>query len=183
MERMPGSEEEPKGLTRRQLLVGGGAGAGLILAWGLWPRSYAPNLKAAQGEHVMGACLKIAEDGQVIVIVPQAELGQGVYTLRPQILADELGADWRTVAVQPAPISPLYANTLLAGEWLGQDMPTLIGQAGSWAVRQYAVRNQIMLTGGSSSVRMFAQSYRSEEHTSELQSLMRISYAVFCWKT
>src|SRR3546814_18702621 len=39
-------------------------------------------------------------------------------------------------------------------------MPTLIGQAGSWAVRQYAVRNQIMLTGGSSSVRMFAQSYR-----------------------
>src|SRR3546814_10106938 len=24
---------------------------------------------------------------------------------------------------------------------------------------------------------------RSEEHTSELQSLMRISYAVFCWKT
>src|SRR3546814_3695506 len=24
--------------------------------------------------------------------------------------------------------------------------------------------------------------YRSEEHTSELQSLMRISYAVFCWK-
>src|SRR3546814_6769321 len=57
MERMPGSEEEPKGLTRRQLLVGGGAGAGLLLAWGLWPRSYAPNLKAAQGEHVMGAFL------------------------------------------------------------------------------------------------------------------------------
>src|SRR3546814_18675866 len=76
MERMPGSEEEPKGLTRRQLLVGGGAGAGLLLAWGLWPRSYAPNLKAAQGEHVMGAFLKIAEDGQVIVIVPQAELGR-----------------------------------------------------------------------------------------------------------
>src|SRR3546814_7925319 len=24
--------------------------------------------------------------------------------------------------------------------------------------------------------------FRSEEHTSELQSLMRISYAVFCWK-
>src|SRR3546814_9095840 len=27
-----------------------------------------------------------------------------------------------------------------------------------------------------------AKWYRSEEHTSELQSLMRISYAVFCWK-
>src|SRR3546814_8321677 len=28
----------------------------------------------------------------------------------------------------------------------------------------------------------FGQYFRSEEHTSELQSLMRISYAVFCWK-
>src|SRR3546814_5698808 len=27
-----------------------------------------------------------------------------------------------------------------------------------------------------------SEDYRSEEHTSELQSLMRISYAVFCWK-
>src|SRR3546814_10815565 len=29
---------------------------------------------------------------------------------------------------------------------------------------------------------VFAKAHRSEEHTSELQSLMRISYAVFCWK-
>src|SRR3546814_21186565 len=104
----------------------------------------------------MGAFLKIAEDGQVIVIVPQAEQGQGVYTLLPQILADELGADWRTVAVQPAPISPLYANTLLAGEWLGPAMPTLIGQAGSWAVRQFSLSTQIILPGGSSSFPMYA---------------------------
>src|SRR3546814_13978646 len=104
MERMPGSEEEPKGLTRRQLLVGGGAGAGLLLAWGLWTRSYAPNLKAAQGEHVMGALLKIAEDGQGIVIEPQAELGPGGYTVLPQLVADELGADWRKVSVQHDPI-------------------------------------------------------------------------------
>src|SRR3546814_993590 len=33
-----------------------------------------------------------------------------------------------------------------------------------------------------SRVAIFHQRYRSEEHTSELQSLMRISYAVFCWQ-
>ncbi|HKR24248.1 MAG TPA: molybdopterin cofactor-binding domain-containing protein, partial [Allosphingosinicella sp.] len=107
---------EAGGISRRTLLIGGGAGIGLVLAWRLWPRSYEPNLRAAEGETVMGAFLKIGRDGRVVVAVPQTELGQGVYTSLPQILADELGADWRTVAVEPAPISPLYANLLLAEE-------------------------------------------------------------------
>lgn len=147
-------------ISRRSLLVGGGAGAGLLLAWGLWPRSYQPNLNTAPGEQALNAFLKIDTAGQVVVIVPQAELGQGVTTLLPQILADELGADWRTVAVQPAPISPLYANTLLAREWLGNDYLDLLGGAGDWAINQYAIRSAMMLTGGSTSVRMFADSYR-----------------------
>ncbi|MBB4641191.1 xanthine dehydrogenase family protein molybdopterin-binding subunit [Rhizorhapis suberifaciens] len=160
MTRVRGNDEKCGGVSRRSIVIGGGAGVGLLIAWALWPRSYSPNLNAAEGEHVMNAFLKIGRDGQVVVIVPQAELGQGVYTVLPQILADELGADWRTVAVQPAPISPIYANTLLAGEWLGNDMPTLMGRAGDWAVRQYAIRNSVMLTGGSTSLRMFAGSYR-----------------------
>ena len=103
--------EAKKGISRRTLLVGGGAGAGLLLAWRLWPRSYAPNLRAAPGEALFNAFLKIGTDGRVIVAVPQAELGQGVWTSLPQILADELGADWRAVAVEPAPLSPVYATT------------------------------------------------------------------------
>ena len=105
---------EGRGISRRTVLVGGGAGVGLVLAWALWPRTYRPNLRAAEDETIFNAFLKIARDGRVIVAVPQAEVGQGVYTSLPQILADELGADWRTVAVEPAPISPVYANTLLA---------------------------------------------------------------------
>ncbi|WP_336962295.1 xanthine dehydrogenase family protein molybdopterin-binding subunit [Sphingobium aquiterrae] len=147
-------------LTRRTLLVGGGAAAGLLVAWGLWPRSYRPNLNVAPGEQALGAFLKIDRSGQVVVIVPQTEMGQGVSTLLPQILADELGADWRTVGVQPAPISPLYANTLLAGEWLDSDWTRMIGGAGDWALREYAQRGAMMLTGGSTSVRMFHDAYR-----------------------
>src|SRR5918999_6157921 len=101
-------------ISRRTLLVGGGTGIGLALAWALWPRSYRPNLRAAEGETLFNAFLKIGRDGRVVVAVPQVELGQGVYTSLPQILADELGADWRTVSVEPAPISPLYANRLAA---------------------------------------------------------------------
>src|SRR3712207_4302917 len=103
------ADREP-GVTRRRLLVTGGLGLGLVVAWAAWPRRYEPNLVAGKGEHIYNAFLKIGEDGRVIVAVPQAETGQGVFTTLPQIVADELGADWRTVGVEAAPINALYAN-------------------------------------------------------------------------
>ena len=148
------------GFNRRTLLVGGGAAAGLLLAWGIWPRSYRPNLNAAPGETVFNAFLKITASGQIVVIVPQTEMGQGVTTLLPQILADELGADWRTIGVESAPVSPLYANRLLAREWLANDWSRLTGEAGDWTIDQYATRRALMLTGAATSVPMFHTAYR-----------------------
>ena len=124
-------------ISRRNLLIGGGAGVGLIVAWAIWPRVYPDNLVAAPGEHIFNSYVKIGVDGHVTVVVPQVEMGQGVYTTLPQILADELGADWRTVAVEAAPANPVYANNLLAQEWFGN------------------VRGAEMVTGGSTSVRAF----------------------------
>ena len=161
MARFPRKKAGPiKGIDRRTLLVGGGAAAGLLIAWAAWPRRYAPNLNAAPGETIINAFLKIDRSGQIIVIVPQTETGQGVTTLLPQIVADELGADWRTVAVQSAPVSPLYANSLLAREWLANDWTRLLGDAGDWALGQYATRNALMLTGGGTSVPMFHDACR-----------------------
>ncbi|GLV24453.1 isoquinoline 1-oxidoreductase subunit beta [Sphingobium sp. TomTYG45] len=141
-------------------MVGAGASAGLLLAWGAWPRSYRPNLNTAPGETVFNAFLKIDKAGRILVVVPQAETGQGVTTLLPQILADELGADWRTVGVQSAPISPLYANTLLASEWLASDWSRLAGDFGNWTIEQYATRRALMLTGAGTSVPMFHRAYK-----------------------
>ena len=147
-------------VTRRTLLVGGGATAGLVLAWGVWPRAYRPNLVASPGETIVNAFLKIGSDGHVAIVVPQAEMGQGVWTALPQILADELGADWRTVSVEPAPIGPLYANTLLIGESAEAMMPDMLKGIGGWAARTYATRAALMLTGGSSSIRGFEPRFR-----------------------
>lgn len=152
---------ERRGISRRTFLVGGGAGVGLVLAWTLWPRVYAPNLRAAEGETALGAFLKIGRDGRVIVAVPQAELGQGSWTALPQILADELGADWRTVSVEPAPIGPLYANLLAAEEAADASLiPAALG-VDHWAAREYATRHALMLTGGSTSVRGFEDRLRA----------------------
>lgn len=143
-------------VSRRTLLIGGGAGIGLVVAWAVWPRHYAPNLTAAKGEHIVNAWVKIGEDGHVTVAVPQAEHGQGVWTTLPQIVADELGADWRTIAVEPAPLNPLYANPLATDELFGGAFPAVPA-----AVRtSHAVRSALMLTGGSSSVRQFEDDLR-----------------------
>ncbi len=104
-------------LTRRGLLIGGAAGGGLLAAWLLLPRDHPSPLPPGAGETAFGAWLRIAADGVVTVAVPQLEMGQGVTTLLPQIVAMELGADWRQVAVEPAPVSAAYANYPLAARW------------------------------------------------------------------
>jgi isoquinoline 1-oxidoreductase beta subunit len=149
-----GETREP-GVTRRRLLVTGGLGVGLVVAWAAWPRRYSPNLVAGRGEHIYNAFLKIGEDGRVVVAVPQAETGQGVFTTLPQIVADELGADWRTVAVEAAPINPLYANRLFAEELAGGIAPHLRSVAD-----EFATRSATLVTAGSTSIRMFEQPMR-----------------------
>lgn len=148
------TDREP-GLTRRRLLVTGGAGLGLVVAWAVWPRRYEPNLVAGRGEHIYNAFLKIGEDGRVVVAVPQAETGQGVWTTLPQIVADELGADWRTVGVEAAPINPLYANRLFAEELARGIAPGFRSVAG-----EFAMRSATMVTAGSTSIRMFESPLR-----------------------
>lgn len=103
-------------LDRRTLLIGGGAGVGLVLAFSLWPRRLKSGLALAPGEQAFGAFIKIARDGKVTVAVPQTETGQGIWTGLPQIVADELGAAWETVGVEPAPLSRAYANPLAKEE-------------------------------------------------------------------
>lgn len=142
-------------LNRRQILVGGGAGAGLILGWALWPRSYRPPLIANPDETIFNAFLKIAADGRVTVAVPQAEFGQGSYTALPQILADELGADWRTIAVEAAPVSPFYANRIVAGDFAAEEAHPFFQDISRWAAEEFSTRDALMITGFSSSVRAF----------------------------
>ncbi|MEM7779297.1 MAG: molybdopterin cofactor-binding domain-containing protein [Pseudomonadota bacterium] len=104
-------------ITRRGLVTGAAAGGGLLVAWWFLPRNYPNPLTAAAGEHLFDAWIKIAEDGVVSVAVPQLEMGQGITTLIPQIVAQELGADWRQIAVEPAPVAAAYPNIPLARKW------------------------------------------------------------------
>ena len=104
-------------ISRRGLLAGAAVGGGLLVAWSLLPRTYDAPLSPGRGETAFNAWIRIGRDGMVTVAVPQLEMGQGVTTLLPQVVAMELGADWRQVAVEPAPISGAYVNLPLAARW------------------------------------------------------------------
>ncbi len=150
---------------RRQLLIGGGAGVGLLVAWALWPKNSMPGINANPGETVLSPFLKIGRDGHVTILCPQTELGQGAYTAIAQIAADELGADWRTIAVEPAPIAGIYANSLFAAEngalaTPRMGVPTEVEQWAGWQQIDWPDASAAMITGGSTSVRMFEQPVR-----------------------
>ncbi len=116
-------------ITRRGVILGVGAASGLVVAWALTPRKFPAPLVPGKGEAVFDAWLKIGSDGVVTVAVPQLEMGQGITTLLPQIVAVELGADWRQIAVEPAPLSGAYANAALAAHWAPLWMPAAVGLA------------------------------------------------------
>jgi len=139
-------------LNRRTLLVATGVGAGLLLGWAAWPRRHAISWSAGPDEQLINAWVKIGADGRVVMAMPQAEMGQGIWSGLAQVLADELGADWDTLSVEPAPLGAAYVNTFPLSEPLGA-LPSLVRGAATWAGTRMIEYYEMQLTGGSSSVR------------------------------
>lgn len=133
-------------VSRRNLLIGGGAGIGLVVAFLAWPKREANPLRPEAKEPVFGSFLRIATDGRVTVAVPQVETGQGIWTGLAQIAADELGAAWENMAVEPAPRGSAYLNELLGREL------------------QVATR----ITAGSTSIRSFEHPLREAAATARI---------------
>jgi isoquinoline 1-oxidoreductase beta subunit len=132
-------------VTRRGLLIGAAAGGGLLAAWALLPRDYGNPLPAEKDETAFNAWLRLGKDGVVTVAIPALEMGQGIATLIAQVVAVELGADWRQVALAPAPLSPAYADPVLAERWAPYWLPA--GEkAGDTLARRYAENGPLVIT-------------------------------------
>ena len=145
--------------SRRGFLIGAGATVGLLVGYALWPRSYPNAWIPVEGETLLGPWVKIGPDGRVTVAVPQAEMGQGILSGFAQIVADELGADWAMMAVEPAPWHPAYANIGLATfgtAGLPGPVRGIAGRLGEEAIR----RMNLHLTGGSNSVMSYHDALR-----------------------
>jgi len=65
------------------------------------------------------AFVRVGTDERVTVIVNHSEMGQGVYTSLPMLLADELDADWNNVGFESAPVDPKYNHPAFGMQMTG----------------------------------------------------------------
>ncbi|MGB8959496.1 MAG: xanthine dehydrogenase family protein molybdopterin-binding subunit [Candidatus Aminicenantales bacterium] len=106
-------------VTRRDFLKAGATlGGGLVLGVML-PAGADPAKGLGAARLAPNAFLRIGTDGIVTVIVPQSEMGQGVATSLPMLVAEELDADWKMVRYEQAPADKAYANPLLGSQITG----------------------------------------------------------------
>jgi len=83
---------------------------------------------AQSGNRVsINAFVRIGTDDSVTVIANHSEMGQGVYTSLPQLLAEELDADWTKVKVESAPVDPVYNHPAFGMQMTGGSSSTWSG--------------------------------------------------------
>lgn len=96
-------------MKRREFLkVGSVAGGGLLITLTLPPMAAGAQAAASQSSFAMNIYLAIALDDVVTITAPVPEIGQGVRTALPMLVAEELDIDWRQVRVVQAPGSQDY---------------------------------------------------------------------------
>src|SRR5437879_11411028 len=86
-------------VTRREFLqTASVVGAGLVIGFYLPPGR--GRAAAAAGPFAPNAWLRIGTDESVLVVVDRSEMGQGVTTAAPMLLAEELEADWSKIKIE-----------------------------------------------------------------------------------
>ena len=105
-------------LSRRSFLtVGLAAGGGLLLTLNL-PRSAEagePIGTAQAGGAQLNPYISIAPDGLVTIVAKNPEIGQGMKTTLPMLIAEELDADWARVRTEQALLNPIYGPQFAGG--------------------------------------------------------------------
>jgi isoquinoline 1-oxidoreductase beta subunit len=106
-------------VSRRDFMVAGAAaGGGLLVGWHI-DASAGPRVAAAASADAPpifapNAFIRIGTDGRVTMIMGQVEMGQGMYTAMPMLLAEELEVGLDQVRLEHAPPDDkLYANPLV----------------------------------------------------------------------
>jgi isoquinoline 1-oxidoreductase beta subunit len=110
---------EITGASRRDLLKASVVGGGLVLAFSIAPKAGAAE---AAGAQALNAYVRIAPNGVVTIMGKNPEIGQGIKTSLPMIIAEELDVPWENVRIEQADCDPKLYGQQFAGGSLATPM-------------------------------------------------------------
>src|SRR5215510_14064405 len=102
------------------------AGGGLLLGYSISKNGFGGLLRAAspQNDIPLNAWISISPNDVVTLISSQSEMGQGIMTTLPAVLAEELGADWARVKIEFSTVAPAYRNPRINWQFTGNSEST-----------------------------------------------------------
>ena len=109
-----GIDRSRRHLLQRTAYLGGG----LVLALALPGLRGGPRAATVSNSQ-LNAWLRISSDDSITILVDRSEMGQGVYTALPTLLAEELEVDPSRVKIVAAPVGDAYVNALNGGQITG----------------------------------------------------------------
>jgi isoquinoline 1-oxidoreductase beta subunit len=146
--------------SRRRFIFGGVAALGaLVVGWGVMPprqRLYGSHpLPTTGGALALNGWIALAPDGTVTLAMPRSEMGQGIHTALPMLVAEELDVPLSAVQLVQAPIDKIFGNIAMLKDGLPfhPDDDGKLKAVASWMVGKVARELGLIITGGSSSVK------------------------------
>jgi len=112
------------GVSRRRFLK---TSAGLVVGFTILPKSRLAALQGAPAPAALpppNAFLRIGEDDTITVLLAHSEMGQGIWTTLPMMVAEELECDWAKIRVETAPAAPVYAHPAYGAQMTGGSTST-----------------------------------------------------------
>ena len=114
--------------SRRNFLrTGAVIGSGLVVAFvvpGARRFAYAQTQAAAATSFAPNAFLRIGSDDSVTVFLAHSEMGQGIWTTLPMLIAEELDADWTKIKVEHGGAAPAFAHAVFGIQMTGGSSTT-----------------------------------------------------------
>jgi isoquinoline 1-oxidoreductase beta subunit len=107
----PGNVESRRAFLRAGVAVGGG----LLLEFSLAGALRAAPASAAQSGVALNDYVRISSDGLVTIMSKNPEIGQGIKTMLPMLIAEELDVEWRNVRIEQALSDPARYGRQIAG--------------------------------------------------------------------
>src|SRR6516225_1374587 len=152
-------------VDRRQFLITASVAAGGLLLKCAVPSTEVSAADAPEGAKVvpLNAWLKVGTDDSVTIIVSQAEMGQGISTTLPAVIAEEMGADWSRVRLENSPADPAYRNPRINWQFTGNSESTtsffdLMREMGASA-------REMLISAASDRLKAQVTEFRAEQST------------------